>query len=198
MRLHAFEVIYIADLDAILDQGDHEKVLKSIHYRHPKLRVWLDAGIKDASCIARRRQADNREHLVIASESLSDIGVLRRLDTHAAALEPYTVLSLDFHGQTLVGATSLFDAPSVWPERVIIMALASVGSLAGPNLNFLRRVVAIKPSTTWYAGGGIRHADDLRDLADIGVSGALVASALHDGAIDASTLTAYASHSSHD
>ena len=46
------------------------------------------------------------------------------------------------------------------------------------------------PDVELLAGGGVRHADDLRALAGAGASGALVATALHGGALEAGDLRA--------
>ena len=48
------------------------------------------------------------------------------------------------------------------------------------------------PDVELLAGGGVRDAADLRALADAGAAGALVATALHGGAIDADELRALA------
>ena len=103
----------------------------------------------------------------------------------------HAVLSLDFQGDAFLGPPELLASPQLWPHRIIAMTLARVGSSLGPDLNRLRGLVALAPGGQWYAGGGVRHADDLRALAQLGMSGALVATALHAGALNQSTLTAY-------
>ncbi|MDE2121341.1 MAG: histidine biosynthesis protein, partial [Betaproteobacteria bacterium] len=40
----------------------------------------------------------------------------------------------------------------------------------------------------WYAAGGVRDAADLLELRELGLHGALLASALHDGRLDAAQL----------
>lgn len=61
------------------------------------------------------------------------------------------------------------------------MTLARVGAFAGPDLALLSAVARRAPGREIYAAGGLRDARDLEALARIGVAGALVASALHDG-----------------
>jgi phosphoribosylformimino-5-aminoimidazole carboxamide ribotide isomerase len=63
------------------------------------------------------------------------------------------------------------------------MTLDQVGMNAGPNLALLRQIKAKNNSKQIYAAGGVRGVDDLQQLADLGVEGCLIASALHDGKI---------------
>ncbi len=68
------------------------------------------------------------------------------------------------------------------------MNLARVGSQAGPDFDLLRSLQWQGAGKRFYAAGGVRHGTDLQALADMGVSGALIASALHDGHITAGNL----------
>ena len=71
-----------------------------------------------------------------------------------------------------------------------MLDLARVGSGEGPDVALLRELHARFPDVELLAGGGVRHAADLRALAAAGTSGALVATALHGGAIEAGELRA--------
>lgn len=187
VRLHAFTTLYIADLDAILGRGDNLRQIESIRRHHPRLTLWLDSGVRDAAALERWASAGL--HPVVGSESLADVTLLH----HSALKDPqrYAVLSLDFRGDFLLGPAEL-AGPTLWPVRLIAMSLARVGSNQGPDLKRLRQLIALAPSAAWYAAGGVRDADDLSALADLGLKGALIASALHTGAIDAAILGAYA------
>jgi phosphoribosylformimino-5-aminoimidazole carboxamide ribotide isomerase len=61
------------------------------------------------------------------------------------------------------------------------MTLARVGSGAGPDLARLRAIREIAAGHDIYAAGGVRDSTDLAVLKDAGISGALVATSLHDG-----------------
>jgi len=95
------------------------------------------------------------------------------------------ILSLDYAAATPLGAGRLFNDSDLWPERIIVMTLAKVGSNSGPDFDKLRHYTRHYPSKNFIAAGGIRDAGDLRRLAEIGVNQALVASSLHSGAISA-------------
>ena len=71
-----------------------------------------------------------------------------------------------------------------------MLDLARVGSGEGPDVTLLGELHARFPDVELLAGGGVRDAADLRALAAAGASGALVATALHGGAIAADELHA--------
>src|SRR5262249_9162262 len=77
-----------------------------------------------------------------------------------------------------------------WPARVIVMTLDRVGSQSGPDLERLRAVKAAAKDRAIYAAGGVRDGDDLQSLVNAGITGALVAAALHNGQITAADIHA--------
>jgi phosphoribosylformimino-5-aminoimidazole carboxamide ribotide isomerase len=68
-------------------------------------------------------------------------------------------------------------------RALLVLDLATVGSEAGPRnldlLDGLKRVIGLPV----YTGGGVRSAEDLRTLADIGCDAVLIGTALHAGGI---------------
>lgn len=178
LGLHPFPALYIADLDAIRKQGDNTATILALRRQFPDLRLWIDAGFA-GECSCRRFLEADFGNLVLGSESQSDLRLLERFGEDSRL-----VLSLDFQGERPLGAAELFESPNRWPERVIAMTLARVGSGGGPDLERLRTLRAMSPKTRLYAAGGVRGADDLQALIELGCAGALVASALHDGRLD--------------
>jgi uncharacterized protein related to proFAR isomerase len=150
-------------------------VLARLNAAFPHLTLWVDNGIAD------RRGAEcwldgGWGHLVLGSESQTDDALVRRF-----AGDERVALSLDFRGDRFLGPTALLIDPASWPRDVIVMTLARVGSGDGPDLERLAAVAREAPERRIHAAGGVRDAADLAALAGIGVAGALVASALHDG-----------------
>jgi phosphoribosylformimino-5-aminoimidazole carboxamide ribotide isomerase len=78
----------------------------------------------------------------------------------------------------------------VWPARVIVMTLNRVGSDAGPDMERLALIASRVPNASIFAAGGLRGPSDLMRLAEAGVRGVLVASALHDGRLTGADLVA--------
>lgn len=177
LELYPFESLYIADLDAILDRGDHRAAIASIRAHFPKLALWLDAGIQHpAQC---QPWADLDLHQVIGSEKMQSV---EQFDLLASQLQASKLLlSLDFSRDGFLGPTALLDDSWRWPERTIVMPLAQVGSMNGPDFGLISPLLQRAGKRRLYAAGGVRHYADLQQLAVEGISGALVASALHDG-----------------
>ena len=71
-----------------------------------------------------------------------------------------------------------------------MLDLARVGSGTGPDVALVRELSARFPELELLAGGGVRDAADLRALAEAGAAGALVATALHSGALGRDDLRA--------
>jgi phosphoribosylformimino-5-aminoimidazole carboxamide ribotide isomerase len=148
------------------------------------LEFWVDAGIASPAA-AEALLRHERLHPVIGSESQGDHRLLDAFRDHPRAL-----LSLDFRGDEFIGPADLIDRPEQWPQRVIVMTLARVGSGAGPDFDRLARIVTQAPGRKVFAAGGVRDEHDLATLVDSGVAGALVATAIHQGAIRMATYAA--------
>lgn len=187
LTLHPFRRLYIADLDAILKRGDHAAVIAGLAERFPALELWVDAGL------AERAAVDPLLALpairpVLGSESQHDAGLLVALRD-----EPRIVLSLDLRGAERLDPAGLFERPELWPRDLIVMTLARVGAGQGPDLGALRAVLARAQGRRVWAAGGVRGREDLRALRALGCAGVLVATALHDGRLDAAALAEAAS-----
>jgi phosphoribosylformimino-5-aminoimidazole carboxamide ribotide isomerase len=63
-----------------------------------------------------------------------------------------------------------------------VTAVERDGLLAGPDLRLLERLVGLGRGSI-VASGGIRSAADLRDVRDLGCTGAIVGRALYDGSL---------------
>lgn len=182
LSLHPFRKIYIADLDAITGAGGHAAVVAALESDFPDLEFWVDSGLATERHAAAWL-AQNRGSLIIGSETLADLQATPRL-----AGESRRILSLDFRGDDFLGPPALATDPELWPRRVIVMTLAKVGAGSGPDFARLDQIRAQAPTHDLYAAGGVRDADDLRQLEAAGIAGVLVASALHNGKITAADL----------
>jgi phosphoribosylformimino-5-aminoimidazole carboxamide ribotide isomerase len=65
-------------------------------------------------------------------------------------------------------------------QRFIVTDIATDGMLAGPNVEFLRRM-ADRVSVPVIASGGIAGVDDVRAVAQLGVEAVIVGKALYEG-----------------
>jgi phosphoribosylformimino-5-aminoimidazole carboxamide ribotide isomerase len=185
LAIHPFRTIYVADLDAIAGKSADSACVAELEAAFPDLSFWVDAGI-GTRAEASAWLATHNGDLVLGSESLRDPDLIASLSTL-----PRSFLSLDFRADQFQGPARLAEDESLWPTRLIVMSLARVGSQAGPDLDRLRKIRAQAADRhTLYAAGGVRGPEDLSLLAQAGIAGVLVASALHAGHIDAKHLGA--------
>jgi uncharacterized protein related to proFAR isomerase len=179
-----FRALYVADLDAITAEREPSPLVASLADRFPTLEFWVDAGVASPAAAASLLRHE-RLHLVIGSESQGDPRLLAAFRDHPRAL-----LSLDFRGDDFIGPAELIERPELWPKRVIVMTLARVGSGAGPDTDRLGEIAARAPRRQVFAAGGVRDEHDIAALSRSGIAGALVATAIHQGAIRKATYAA--------
>jgi len=183
-ELYPFTTLYIADLNAIQRLGNNSPAIYELHRQFPDLELWLDAGVSDTQSWPFPNMPNFR--CVVGSETLNSAEQYAQLASQLHANRP--VLSLDFNNDGLLGPQQLLN-PELWPDTIICMTLAKVGSYEGPDFDKLVDMAAKDRKRQVYAAGGIRSIDDLKLLDQAGVAGALIASALHDREISAAHLT---------
>jgi phosphoribosylformimino-5-aminoimidazole carboxamide ribotide isomerase len=186
--------VYVADLDAIRGAPGSTDVVAALAREG---RVMVDAGTATATGVARLLEL-GVARVVIGTESLPGAQAFRRL--RAELPDASLVLSLDLWDGRLrspdpalngvAAADALAPLADAGAREAIVLDLTRVGSGEGPDLTLLGELHARFPHVELLAGGGVRDAADLRALAGAGASGALVATALHGGAIGAGELRA--------
>jgi HisA/HisF family protein len=178
--------LYIADLDAIEGIGNHFELCRDLSSALPNTALWIDAGFTNVTDCAFWLPLGAT--LVIGTESLSFMEDWQEL---RATFGESLVLSLDFAADGPRGPKPLFAEPAHWPERIIVMSLDRVGTGNGSDLERLRGVVGQAGSRSVYASGGMRDIGDLDAAADTGAGGALIATALHRGAVTQNEIAAF-------
>ncbi|MCS0494148.1 HisA/HisF-related TIM barrel protein [Ancylobacter sp. MQZ15Z-1] len=185
LALAPFTGLYVADLDAIAGRPGHDAALAELAARHPGLALWVDAGEAEAVRVERRAAAGPGRS-VVGSETMADLA------SGLAAIRAGAVaLSLDYGPEGPRGPAEIHAEAGLWPEAVIVMTLARVGAGEGPDFARLAGIVVRAGARRVYAAGGVRHADDLARLADLGIAGVLLASALHDGRLPAAAIARF-------
>lgn len=174
LDLHAFDTLYIADLDAIGGKGSNLALMDRLSHDHPGITFWVDNGLTELD------QLCSFARPVIGTESLSSGEML----SHLIASLPSPILSLDYLDEQFKGPAALDLQAECWPEDVIVMTLSRVGAASGPDLTRLQQLSKLRADIRLYAAGGIRDLQDLERLRSIGAAGALLSTALHQGAID--------------
>jgi len=175
--------LYIADLDAIRGEGFDEKLYRELLSLNVPL--WVDAGVRDRDNATRIADA-GIDGIVCGSETLRSIPAFGEIINSLGCTR--VLFSLDLkHGTPLRSATltEMIDEIMVLPlKRLIVLDLAAVGEGRGiPTLPLCRQLASTYPQVEIITGGGVHSRADLDAAVAAGVTGVLVASALHDGRI---------------
>lgn len=174
--------IYLADLDAITVGTPPGPIIRSI--ASLGVPLWLDAGTSSTEG-ANEALATGAGRVIVGLETLPSFGALD--DICRAVGSDRVALSLDLRdGRPVVFSEMPIEAiarrgADAGVTAIAVIDLARVGIGAGPDLPTIARVRRAVPDVLLVAGGGVRGAHDLAQLADAGCDGALVATALHDG-----------------
>jgi HisA/HisF family protein len=179
--------LYVADLDAIAGAPADVETLRRLA---TVAELWVDAGATTAEQVTALTGAGVARN-VIGTESLGEAGYDAG-DLPVPPLAP--VLSVDLRDGVLISprpqlagrgpeaAVSL--AHELGAQELLVIDLARVGNRSGPPLEAVATLAAALPGADVYAGGGVRDDRDLEALARAGAAGALVATALHEGAVN--------------
>jgi phosphoribosylformimino-5-aminoimidazole carboxamide ribotide isomerase len=190
LTVFPFRMMYIADLDAIQGHGGNMATIRSIRQTFPDLRLWVDNGLNHPPA-CRDWLSQHLGELVLGSEVQRDAAILGTLA--ADEFRGRVILSLDYRDGRFLGPTPLLDARLDWPDRIIVMTLSRVGSGGGPDLDLLQHWRGDAPTKQIFAAGGVRGGEDLFELASGGISGVLVATALHERRIGSAEIAAVSS-----
>jgi phosphoribosylformimino-5-aminoimidazole carboxamide ribotide isomerase len=182
--LFTFPRLYVADLDGIEGRGRNAGLAGGLAGAVPNARLWIDDGTPAREAAQRIAQEQNAT-LVIGSESLGGLDDVASL--WALPRDGY-VLSLDFKDDRIAGPRQVLDEAEHWPEAVIVMTLARVGSGDGPDIERIAATIARAGDRRIYAAGGVRNRADIEALHAAGAAGVLIATALHAGTIKAGDL----------
>ena len=185
--------LYLADLDAITGGQPNFSLFKRIG-DVPLVELMVDAGVTSLQR-AEEVLESNVSKLIIGTETLeSKSFVAEALDFFGSEK---IVVSLDLMGNHVLGRfelDTLSESISFLRElerqgvsQIIILDLQKVGSSEGINTSFLKEVLENVEAEV-FVGGGVRDVTDLLELNDLGVSGVLVATALHSGRISPESL----------
>jgi len=190
-----FDELYVADLDSIEGAGSNLRLVSEVKARLG-LKLMVDAGVSSASGAEALLEA-GVDKVVVGTEALSE---LRELEEVVDAVGGARVAaSIDLKGGRLMARSSelrgmnALEAARALEARgvseLILLELSRVGGRGGPDVELASRLLE-EVEVPLLVGGGVRHLADLLELRRVGVAGALVATALHEGSLKPEDLTA--------
>jgi phosphoribosylformimino-5-aminoimidazole carboxamide ribotide isomerase len=181
--------LYVADLDAIAGGRGHDKTLRELA---AEADLMVDAGAGDAAGVERVLSL-GAARAIVGTETLADAATFAELPLDRLVLSldmrAGRVLARDPELAALGPGEALARLTRAGLREAIVLDLARVGSGEGPDVGLVGELHGRFGQVALLAGGGVRDAADLRALAQAGAAGALVATALHTGAIVRDDLT---------
>lgn len=172
--------VYIADLNRLMgSKGNNKELIKSIS---SFCKTMLDYGVKN---LADLNDASKIASNVILGSETASLDLIERASkfdiTVSVDIKNNSVISCDRNIESnpldFIKILNDFDL-----KNLIILNMDAIGTKKGIDRDFLLNVSKTSKHQL-ILGGGIKNLDDIKLLKEIGFSGALVATAIHDGSI---------------
>jgi phosphoribosylformimino-5-aminoimidazole carboxamide ribotide isomerase len=188
-----FGRMHLVDLDAATGRGSNREIVTAI----------LGAGAMKSQCGGGVRDLDTIAELLAAGASEVVLGT-RAIEDHswleeAAFRYPDRIIvAADTRARRLVtrgwseidsqNVIDFIDELSALPlAAILVTAVEREGRMEGPDMTLISEIVR-RSTAPLQASGGVRSIGDLRALAELGVSAAVVGMALYTGALDPQTI----------
>jgi len=181
-----FRSLYMADLDAILRRSPNLAVYKQIRAR-TGLNLMVDAGVSKVA-EAEKLLKSGVTKIVLGTETLPSLNLVGQ--TLKTLGEDHILVSIDLKGGKTMSASETISSMSAVQLaqalqklgvcRIILLDLDRVGTERGANLSVLETILG-ETELKVLVGGGVKSFEELAKLETLGVSGVLVATALHKG-----------------
>ncbi|MGB3907989.1 MAG: HisA/HisF-related TIM barrel protein [Methanomethylovorans sp.] len=177
--------VYIADLNILQGEGCHNTNFATIEQISSRVDTMLDPGI---SSLEEAMEATLLADTVIIGTETASLKTIKEI---AAALPGKVNVSIDKkHGKVLTSDPLMPQEPADVVQalngldirNIIILDMDRVGTSRGVDSQFLSNIVSISHHHV-LLGGGVKDIHDVEVLESIGIKGALVATALHNGSI---------------
>lgn len=182
--LHPREV-YMADLNILQGDGDRNTNFDAIRQVSQHATTMLDAGVRRVEDIDGLLPLSDT--LILGTETTS----LETIRTTASANPGKVNISIDRKdGRILSNDENMPNDPceivkilnEISINDIIFLDLDRVGTSSGVDTQLLSEMVSLSEHSI-LLGGGVKGVEDINILEDVGIEGALVATALHNGSI---------------
>ncbi|KOY65412.1 HisA/HisF-related TIM barrel protein [Clostridium sporogenes] len=194
---------YIADLNAILGNGDNKSIIIELVQKFSNIDFYLDAGINSVE-VANEFINIGINKVIIGSETLNDLNEIR---TIIESISPDKIIfSLDMQDGILMSrckqlngfpvqdAFSILMKNKVEIKNFLLLDLKKVGSNSGYENEFYSLLKKYSDKYQIYTGGGVRGINDLKNMLKANINGVIVATAIHTGNIAAEDLKVIKQH----
>jgi phosphoribosylformimino-5-aminoimidazole carboxamide ribotide isomerase len=179
--------LHVVDLDAARGEGSNRDVVVRI-LRKVAIPVQVGGGLRtlaDVDEVLARGGA----RAILGTSAALDPGFVSEAVHHAG---DRVVVAVDVRDERVMVrgwreegprlAEAVAALTDVGAPRFLVTAIERDGTMDGPDVELYERLVASTPVPI-IASGGVRSADDVRALRDVGVEAAVVGKALYSGTL---------------
>ncbi len=177
--------IYVADLNLLTGSGNNLEVISGISRL---AKTMADIGPSQRSDLDRLP----REVCPVLGTETASLGLMKDAASRGGA-----VVSMDMKNRKVIASDPEVAALSpqkilrrlnrVPLEAIILLELDRVGTASGLDRAFLEEAASLSDHPL-ILGGGVRGLEDLQALEELGLQGALAATAVHNGRISLGAL----------
>jgi len=188
-RRYGFRHLHVVDLDGVAGRGNNATEIRAV-LGETDVEVQVGGGIRTRELIEQTLN-DGAQRVVIGTRALEDPDWLGEM---AASYPGSIVVAADVRGRKLLShgwtrthprlVLDLIDDLSDLPlAGLLVTAVHREEAMNGTDLPLMEDL-AETADFPIFAAGGIGSLNDLRALADRGVTAAIIGMALYTGAID--------------
>jgi phosphoribosylformimino-5-aminoimidazole carboxamide ribotide isomerase len=176
--------LHVIDLDAALGEGNNREVVEEI-CRAVQVPVQMGGGIRSMEDIGQLLETGAARAILGTAAAADPTFVRRAVEEYAEAI----VVAIDTRGDHVMvkgwqeEGPALEDAIPALDDagapRYLVTSIARDGTLKGPDIKLYERVLKLT-ETPLIASGGVRDADDIWALRDMGCEAAVTGKALYE------------------
>jgi len=176
--------LHIVDLDAALEQGDNRAAIREI-CRAVVIPVQVGGGIRSLEAIGALIEDGAARAILGTQAALDHAFVARAVEEFAERV----VVAVDVRGGRVMVRGWQEEGPKLeetvaalddaGTPRYLVTSIARDGTLDGPDLRLYTKVLKLT-ETPLIASGGVRDADDIWALRDLGCEAAVTGKALYE------------------
>ncbi|MGI8616469.1 MAG: 1-(5-phosphoribosyl)-5-[(5-phosphoribosylamino)methylideneamino]imidazole-4-carboxamide isomerase [Actinomycetota bacterium] len=185
--------LHVIDLDAALGEGENREAVREI-CRAVVVPVQVGGGIRSLEAAAAVLE-DGAARAILGTAAAADPTFVER------AVEEFAervVVAVDVRGGKLMIdgwreegpelETTLSALNDAGAPRYLVTAIARDGTLDGPDLTLYRQVLKLTDKPV-IASGGVRNAEDVWALRDVGCEATVAGKALYEKTLKLSQVT---------
>lgn len=176
--------LHVVDLDAALGEGSNRERVEAI-CRAVQVPVQVGGGMRTHDDVAELLEA-GAARVILGTTAAADPAFVRRaVEEHAESI----VVAIDVRGghvmvrgwkeegPTIEDALAALEAAGA--PRYLVTSIARDGTLKGPDVKLYERVLGLT-EIPLIASGGVRDADDVWTLRDLGCEAVVTGKALYE------------------